>query len=250
LLNEICRLREIAFQEVGEGTGKEIDRDQFDDHYLHVFLWDASQEAVAGAYRLAFCDQIIEKKGLEGLYCATLFEFAPSFQDLLPNAIELGRSFVSPSHQNQLGALALLWAGIGRIMHRNPGYSRLYGPVSISNSYTPISRNLIVNFLERHMMNRALATGVTPRNPYRSREESPAPQLDKVTSPDLHAISASIEEVEPDGKGIPVLLKHYLRLNASILSFNVDPLFADALDALMVVEVADIPQTMRDRFLS
>ena len=40
LLHEIGRLREITFRDVGEGTNKEIDLDQFDKDYHHLLLWD------------------------------------------------------------------------------------------------------------------------------------------------------------------------------------------------------------------
>src|SRR5262249_32710549 len=39
-LREIGRQREIAFRAVGEGTGRTIDLDSFDQSYWHLFVWD------------------------------------------------------------------------------------------------------------------------------------------------------------------------------------------------------------------
>ena len=48
LLKEIGRLREIAFRNVGEGTGKTEDLDQFDSYYQHLFLWDTEAQIIIG----------------------------------------------------------------------------------------------------------------------------------------------------------------------------------------------------------
>src|SRR2546422_9092350 len=55
-LYEIGRLRELTFRAVCEGTGMEIDLDWFDAHYLHLFLWNAKENEVVGAYRLGPTD--------------------------------------------------------------------------------------------------------------------------------------------------------------------------------------------------
>jgi hypothetical protein len=39
-----------------------------------------------------------------------------------------------------------------------------------------------------------------------------------------------------------VLLRHYLRLNAHLLGFNLDRDFGDAIDALMIVDLRDIDE--------
>jgi hypothetical protein len=56
----------------------------------------------------------------------------------------------------------------------------------------------------------------------------------------LEDVSAVISSAEPDGKGIPVLVKHYLRLKGSFVGFAVDPKFNDALDGLIVVDIRNM----------
>src|SRR5262249_55631487 len=50
-LREIGRLREIAYSAVGEGTGRELDLDEFDETYSHLFVWDRRDRQIVGAYR-------------------------------------------------------------------------------------------------------------------------------------------------------------------------------------------------------
>ncbi|MDA1315821.1 MAG: GNAT family N-acetyltransferase [Acidobacteria bacterium] len=49
MLQEIGRLREISFRQVGEGTGKARDLDRFDEHYLHLFVWNRLKHELVGA---------------------------------------------------------------------------------------------------------------------------------------------------------------------------------------------------------
>ncbi len=69
------------------------------------------------------------------------------------------------------------------------------------------------------------------------------------TPNDLEEISNLISEIEQDNKGVPVLVRHYLRLGAQFLSFNVDRDFSNALDGLIVVHVPSIPLALAKRFM-
>jgi hypothetical protein len=101
LMREIGRLRELTFRKVGEGSGKPMDLDRFDDHYRHLFLWNKEKKELAGAYRLGLTDRIIERNGARGLYTYKLFKFRPGFTDRIENAIEFGRSFIRPEYQKK-----------------------------------------------------------------------------------------------------------------------------------------------------
>lgn len=243
ILKEIGRLREVSFRAVGEGTGHEIDLDRFDEHYLHLFLWDRAQNQIAGAYRLAPTDQVIATHGPEGLYCSTLFEFEVPFLEHLNPALELGRSFVAPAYQKSLAPLLALWKGIATYVSRNPKYHRLFGPVSISQDYAPLSKDLIVRFLRENKWNRELGPLVRPLNPFPGQPEI-SPRLESIDQ-----VSARIAESEEDGKGIPILLKQYLKLNATLLEFNLDPAFSNCLDALILVDLHDAPPAILSRYM-
>ena len=246
LLREIGIQREKTFRSVGEGTGKPVDLDQFDPHYDHLFLWDHTQRTLAGAYRIGYTD----RDGRQQFYCKTLFKFSPRFLRSLGPALELGRSFINASYQKQYSALGLLWRGIGSVVAHNPQYRTLFGPVSITNDYQPMSKRLLVHFLKDTRCNPQLARMVKPRRPPRQRP--PGHFARRILTSDavtFDHISALIAEIEADGKGAPILLKQYLRLNGTILTFNVDRRFNNALDGLLVVDLMQSDSRLLARFM-
>lgn len=251
LLREIGRQREITFRLVGEGTGQALDLDRFDRDYLHLFLWDHSARQLAGAYRIGRCDQLLRQHGARGLYTNTLFKYQKPFLDGLHNALELGRSFIIPAWQRNPSALQLLWKGVCRWVARHPQYRRLFGPVSISQDYHDISRRLMVDFFGDHRSHPHLAAFIKPRQPYQRQAREPE-ILREFVSANLREVddfSAVISSLETDGKGIPVLLKHYLRLNATLLSFNVDKAFNNCLDGLIHVDLADTNPKLLGKYM-
>ncbi len=250
LLQEIGRLREVTFREVGEGTGEEIDLDKFDRYYLHIFLWDEKRDGIAGAYRLGRADIILREYGPKGLYTNSLFKFEKPFLSHLGNALEMGRSFVAPEYQRNMTALPLLWRGVLVWVGRNPHYRKLFGPVSISKDYDKLSRKLIVEFLEDQRMHPELAPMVRPRTPFRyGGGKRLLKEFISTELQDVDDCSAVISSLETDGKGLPVLLKHYLRLNGTILSFNVDKAFSSVLDGLIMVDVVEADPRLPSKFM-
>ena len=250
LLREIGRLREITFREVSEGTGASIDIDDFDSYYRHLFLWHTRHKELVGAYRLGVTDRILTARGPAGLYTHQLFKFKPELIVRLEHAIEFGRSFIRPEYQKKFHSLMLLWKGIGQFVARYPRNNILFGAVSISQDYHKVSRNLMVRFLKENRFDRQLSRLVTPRNPYRSRRiEGISRHLLRSSFRDITDVSVLISEIEKDGKGIPVLLRQYLNLNGRFLSFNVDKMFSDVVDGLLVVDLKQSDPRLLKRFM-
>lgn len=247
VLHEIGRLREQCFRAVGEGSGKALDLDRFDHSYLHLFLWDREGQAIAGGYRLGRTDTLLAEFGRDGLYTSTLFQFSDAFLDHLSPGLELGRSFVAPAYQKSIHPLGLLWRGIGRFVVRYPRYAKLFGPVSISNDYSPISQELIVRFMRAQQRDVGLHGAVVPLHPYTGKPLENEEISQRLGS--IEEVSAAIARIEPDGKGVPVLLRQYLKLNATLLEFNVDPDFADVLDALVLVDLRNAPDEVLIRYM-
>jgi putative hemolysin len=242
-LREIGRLRETAFRAVGEGTGRQVDIDRFDEHYLHLFAWDRRRQQVIGAYRIGRTDRILATRGPEGLYTRTLFNFDESLLARLSPALELGRSFVRTEYQRNYAALLSLWKGVARYVALHPRYRVLFGPVSISGRYSDMSQRLLMRFLEHNHRQSDLAALVTPTNP---ASVLSTPVLAPPQS--IRDLDQLIARSEPDGKGVPVLLRQYLKLNARLLGFNVDPAFGDVLDALMMVDLTAVDRSILNRY--
>jgi len=246
-LQEIGRLREVTFRAAGEGTGKALDLDRFDGHYLHLFLWNAKKREIAGAYRLAKVDDIRERMGIDGLYTATLFHYGDSFLDVLGPALELGRSFVRAEYQRSFAPLLLLWKAIGRYVSQSPRYKTLFGPVSISNSYPSVSRDLITSFLERFAPFPGRLRLVKAKRCNTQFDRPPAGF--NLGALDLDEVSNAVADLDPQRRGVPVLLRHYLNLGGKLLGFSLDPSFSNTLDGLIVVDLTQTNAKLLSRYL-
>ena len=247
LLKEIGRLREIAFRNVGEGTGKTEDLDQFDSYYQHLFLWDTEAQIIIGGYRLGGAKKIIAERGQKGLYICTLFKLAPKLKDDLAHALEVGRSFVREEHQKSYSSLMMLWKGIGRYVALHPDYRYLLGPVSISNDYHPLSQQLIVRFLQRSSMEDKRSSLVKPRQPFKI-EKKHSRRID-INLSDLGVVENMLSTLEDQDSGIPVILRQYLKLNGQILGFNVDPDFGNSVDCLLWVDLTKTDETLLCKYM-
>jgi putative hemolysin len=236
-LAEIGRLREFTFRGVGEGTGRARDLDRFDRDYEHLFIWHTAKRQIVGAYRLGRTDLIRRERGRAGLYTATLFNFRDPFFLMLGPALELGRSFVRPEFQRSFAPLMLLWKGIAEFVARNPRYSRLIGPVSVSGDYAETSKHLLVDFLRGERFDYVLGSFVSARNPFPRAHALRTLASELAMLGALEPLSALVEDLEPDGKGVPILLRQYLKLGGRVLGFNVDADFGHSIDCLLLVDL-------------
>jgi putative hemolysin len=249
ILHEIGRLREEAFRAVGEGTGQAIDLDEYDDYYRHLFLWNSEKQEVVAAYRLGATDEIIPQRGLHGLYTYSLFRYRRKLVDRIQPALEMGRSFVRISYQKSYTPLLMLWKGISAYIVRHPRYRILFGPVSISDDYGTSSRNLLMAFLKMNRFEPELARLVKARTPVRQ------PFLRKLRHREMRTVVESVDEVESligdvetNMKGMPILLKQYLKLGGKLLGFNIDPAFHYVLDGLMLVDLSEADDRILRRY--
>lgn len=250
VIREIGRLREISFRATDEGTGKSIDIDSYDEHYMHMFVWQREKQELVGAYRLGRTDNILKMKGKQGLYTTTLFDMKTSLLEQISPALEMGRSFVSPKYQRSFAPLLLLWKGIGHYVVKYPKYKILFGPVSISNDYETSSRNLMVKFLTVSNYLPDMARQVKPKTPFKtSKKEGWQPAKNNHGLIDIDDVSDVISNIESDAKGVPILLKQYLKLGGKLLGFNVDPDFADALDGLILVDLRKTDENILSRYM-
>jgi putative hemolysin len=250
LMREIGRLRELTFRAVGEGTGEALDVDSFDKYYWHLVMWNKARQEVVGGYRLGMVDRIVEEYGVKGLYTRTIFRFDERFLNRIQPAIECGRSFVRPEYQRAYTSLLLLWKGISAFIARHPRYRILFGPVSITNEYREASRNMIMEALRRNRMASDLADLVKPRRPPRPPRIAEWTQLEyRDLFDDMDRVSGFVEDLEPDHKGIPVLLRQYLKLGGRLVGFNVDPDFSYVVDGLILVDLKSADPKILRRYM-
>ena len=244
ILHEIGRLREITFREVGEGTNESLDLDAYDKYYHHMFLWDDDAQCIAGAYRMGLGSQIYQKHGIDGFYLHELFRFEPELYDMMSKSIEMGRAFIIKEYQQKPMPLFLLWKGIVHTTLHHPEHKYLIGGVSISNQFSDFSKSLMIEFMKSHYYDPYIAQYVHPKKEYKVKlKDADKDFVFNETEADLNKFDKIIDEVEPGNLRLPVLIKKYIKQNARVVAFNVDPLFNNAVDGLMYIKIADLPES-------
>ncbi len=241
IMNELGRLREITFREVGEGTNRSMDIDEYDLYYNQLFVWDNRENKIVGAYRVGKGKEILRRYGVKGFYLHSLFRMNRRFYPTLRQSLELGRSFIIKEYQRRPLPLFLLWKGILYFLLKHTEYRYLIGPVSISNNFSQFSRGLIMQYIREHHFDKKLSRHVRPRTRYNVPGFNVDEEIILESADDLNKFDRFIKEVEPNDYTMPILLKRYLKLNGKIIGFNLDPKFNNALDGLLVLDLFDVP---------
>jgi putative hemolysin len=244
ILHEIGRLREITFREVGEGTNESLDLDKYDKYYHHMFLWDVTAKQIAGAYRMGLGSHIYASHGIDGFYLQELFRFESELFPMMSQSIEMGRAFIISEYQQKPMPLFLLWKGIVHTTLRYPEHKFLIGGVSISNQFSEFSKSLMIEFMKSHYYDPYVAQYVHPKQEFKVKlKDADKDFVFNGTEADLNKFDKIIDEVEPGNLRLPVLIKKYIKQNARVVAFNVDPLFNNAIDGLMYIKISDIPES-------
>ncbi len=243
VIEEIQRLREENFRPFDEGSGACRDGDPFDDTYTHLFVFDHSEKSIVGAYRMGQTDRILPEQGKDGLYLSHMFTFKDDFVNQRQPCLEMGRSFVVVGQQRSYNSLLLLFKGIGAFVCRFPRYRLLYGTVSLSRRYQALSVLLIEQFLV------APSAQVKAKMPF----DYPAPPelLEYLTRypPDIDSLDWLVRQIEPDEKGLPVLVRQYHQLGARFYGIGIDPNFAGTPGLLLSVDLPAAPQKLLRRYM-
>ncbi len=244
IVKEIGRLREITFRAIGEGTNLAVDLDEFDEYYHHLFLYDSTTERIAGAYRMGLGAKIFPKHGIDGFYLQKLFRFEPELYKMMSESIEMGRAFIVEDYQRKPTTLFYLWKGIVHCTLRFPEHKYLIGGVSISNKFSDFSKSLMVEFMKSHFYDPYAAQYVRPKKEFKVKlSDADKDFVFDASKADLNKFDKLIDELEPDNLRMPVLLKKYIKQNAKVVAFNVDPLFNNSVDGLMYIRIEDLPES-------
>lgn len=252
VLNEIGRLRELSFRQVGEGVNKQRDIDKYDRYYKHIVLWDNEDLEIVGAYRIGVSAEITEEFSAQALYTSSLFDYTKKFDKYLNNSIELGRSFVQPKYWGSR-ALDYLWQGIGAYLKTNPDIKYLYGPVSISQTYPKVAKDMILYFYDIYFTSKDEI--VTSKLPYQIDFND---EYMKIYQSEL-----LLNDYKKDFKtlkkalgflnlSIPTMYKQYADLctqnGIKFCAYNIDKEFSDCVDSFIIVDVDKIKDKQRKRY--
>lgn len=251
IMREVGRLREVAFRAVGEGTGSRRDIDGYDHKYFHLLLWDDDELEIAGAYRICDTSICAENLGKGHLYSSELFNYTESMKPYLERGLELGRSFVQPKYWGRR-SLDYLWYGIGAFLRKNPSYRYLLGPVTLSNAYPEWAMEMLVYFYSRHYP--SLQTLADPLLPYSINPERTEELATKFPGKDQKFEFAQLKsELAHMDLSVPTLYKQYTEVcelgGAQFAGFNIDPSFANCVDGLIIVDLARLKKSKRERYI-
>ena len=254
IINEIGRLREISFRKVGEGLNKKRDIDKYDRYYKHIILWDNEDLEIVGAYRIAECAQIVQKFGINALYTTTLFNYNEKFMHYLPESIELGRSFVQPKYWGSR-ALDYLWYGIGAYLRNNPQIKYMYGPVSLSERYSKVAKDMILYFYDKNFKDEHnLVEAKIPYN-FKTDEMLIKNLHEELNSKQYKENFKTLKKaLSSINANVPTLYKQYADLceegGIKFCAYNIDHDFSSCIDSFIVVDIAKIKNSQKKRYIA
>ena len=251
LVQEIGRLREIAFRSAGGGTGNEIDIDDFDrmdKPYKQLFVWNPDSEEILGGYRYLFGEDVeLSSNGQPRLASSHMFNFSDEFiRDYLPSSAELGRSFVNLEYQSTragskgLFALDNLWDGLGALTIEKPDVKYFFGKVTMYPDYNSDARDMILYFLNKHFPD--TDNLVKPHQSLKSN-----PKIEYLMSifnqndykEDYKILNQKIREF---GLNIPPLVNAYMSLSPTMKVFGtaVNDIFGNVEETGILIAVDEI----------
>ncbi|MBR4756927.1 MAG: lysophospholipid acyltransferase family protein, partial [Bacteroidales bacterium] len=244
-LRELYRLREETFRSVGEGTGRSLDTDGYDSYFKHLILWNIPDMEIAGAYRVGYGSRIMAEYGQKGFYSDSMVRLGPDAGDILPHSMELGRSFIACKYQKEVMPLKLMLTGLAVALAKDPEARCCLGTVSISDRLPDLYKSLAVYFIERDFKLPEAGRFATPSHPFQPDFLRVDPEgLLQIPKGDIDAFDRLIWNMSEGRYRLPVLLRKYFSCGAKVACFNVDPLFCNSLDGMIVLKVSDFPPAM------
>jgi putative hemolysin len=162
--------------------------------------------------------------------------------DVMSQTLELGRSFIVKKYQRKSQSLLLLWKGILHILLKNENYRYLMGPVTMSGKLSDVSKLMIINYLQEHHYAQDISAMINPRIGLSGLEKKKFDKKSISNIDSIELIDKIILDINRNRFGTPILLKKYLQLNGKIVGFNTDPQFNNAIDALMLLDINNIPE--------
>lgn len=260
VLLEIGRLREITFRAAGGGTGKALDLDEFDSGlhaYRQLVVWNPRDKEIVGAYRFMICSEAQWNKTGPCISTGHFFKFSTHFLNaILPNTIELGRSFIQPDYQLASGSrkglysLDNLWDGLGALYVDYPQHKYFFGKVTMYTSYPKPARDLLLNFMLYYFPD--TEKWVQPHHPITDFIPSASiqQQWHNLNYKTAHAKLSS--DLRAMGTGIPPLINAYMNLSPSMKMFGtaINPEFGGVEETGILIYSPDIYAQKKDRHIT
>lgn len=245
-MQEIGRLRELAFRSAGGGTGEAVDIDSLDIQkggYQQLIVWDPKAEEIVGGYRFI----ISSDANTQHLSTEHYFRFTDKFRkDYLPYTIELGRSFVQPHYQgtaiNPKGIYALdnLWDGLGALIVNNPQAKYFLGKVTMYDDYHKQARNMLIYFLTKYFADKEnLVEPIYPMQLNIDNDAMAEIFCGNDYAEDYKILNREVRNLE---ENVPPLINSYMNLSPSMKVFGTvcNPDFGNVEETGILITIDDI----------
>ncbi len=251
LIRELGRVREISFRAIGGGTGKPRDNDMYDDYYKHIILWDDDALEIVGAYRVGEVKEIVDEKGLEGLYTHQLCDYNERFEQYIDKTVELGRSFVQPKYWGTR-ALDNLWQGVGAYLAKNPEIIYTYGTVTINADTPKKAVAALVYFYSRFFL--CGEKFMKAKTPYvlsdKQKEEFDALFHAQTYKENFVILKQYLKDL---GTSVPTLFKQYIELYEEgavrFLDFSVNEELHGVVEGFIIADNSRMKTSKRKRYI-
>lgn len=259
LMKEVGRLREVSFRAAGGGTGKPLDVDEFDSgpySYSQLIVWDPSENAIVGGYRVVLCKDTQDNEGNFHLSTTEIFQFSERLKrDYFPYAIELGRSFVQPEFQPSVGSrkglfsLDNLWDGLGALVVMHPEMKYFFGKITMYTDFNREARDTILRFMHHYFPDPDGLAIVDSPVVLEYECKDFMEKLQGLDYKDGHKLlNTTVRDL---GENIPPLFNNYMNLSPTMRTFGTttNSHFGDVEETGIMVTIQDIYDQKKDRYV-
>lgn len=259
IMKEIGRLREIAFRDAGGGTGTACDIDEFDTMETpcrQLIVWDPVDKEIVGGYRFILGEDIKMKNNVPNIATSHMFGFSDKFlKELLPNTLELGRSFVSIDYQSTrsntkaIYVLDNLWDGLGALTVLYPQIKYLFGKVTMYPSYGSEARDILLGFLHKYFHDDQKLVWPLEELPNNGKSETIQKLFTgKDFREDYKILNQTIRSL---GRNIPPLVNAYMSLSPTMKVFGtaVNHEFGDVEETGIFFKISEIFEEKKCRHI-
>ncbi|MCH5229186.1 MAG: GNAT family N-acetyltransferase [Muribaculaceae bacterium] len=259
VMKEVGRLREIAFRDAGGGTGLDCDIDEFDTMEApcrQLIVWDPVEKEILGGYRFILGEDIKFKDNVPNIATSHLFGFSERFlKELLPNTLELGRSFVKVGYQSSrantkaIYVLDNLWDGLGALTVLYPQIKYLFGKVTMYPSYGKEGRDILLGFLHKYFHDDENLVWPLEELPSDAKSEEVQKLFTgKDFREDYRILNQTIRSL---GRNIPPLVNAYMSLSPTMKVFGtaINPEFGDVEETGIFFEISEIFEEKKRRHI-
>jgi len=249
LLDIICDVRFKAYKSETNVKDPADLRDNFDQHYEHLLLWDKKTENMVGVYRYTMPNPDVQAITSKTLVTNSIFDLNPNFRELLPNSMELGRAAILPEYQKSYMPLMLLWRGILEVVSCDKSIKYLFGPVTMGRNFTPVSRELVRRYIMEHYQDGRMEGFITPKR--RLNFEIPREvNLDMLSNAcnSFSKLGNLVNGFEGGKRNLPVLFRHYAQVGCKFVGFGEWKELDNATAGLTILDLKEMNPNLLIRY--